>query len=74
MRPEPSYRLLCVMTHHVIDRLGTEAEASRVIDELKWDLARAHLASPQPHIMAGLYDAVSLARRKGYRTPQRGER
>jgi hypothetical protein len=70
-RPEVSFKLLCVMTHHVLDRLGPDAPASDIIDELKWDLARAGLDYPPSEQLAAVADAVPLARSKGYRTPTR---
>ena len=71
--PEPSYRLLCVLTHYVLDRLGPDAPASDIIDELKWEIARARLSYPPPEHFAAVVDAVQLARAKGYLTP-RGRR
>ena len=67
----PTFRLLCVMVHHVLDRLGPDADPSAVIDALKWDLARAQLPSPPPHHFEALFEAVTMARAKGYRTPRR---
>jgi hypothetical protein len=65
-----SFRLLCVMTHTVLDRLGHDAPPSDLIDELKWEIARAHLSAPPPEHFAAVVDAVQLARSKGYLTPR----
>jgi hypothetical protein len=73
-RPIPSFRLLCVMTHYVLDRLGTEAPPSDVIDELKWDVARAGFDYPPPEHFAAVADAVRLARAKGYCTPRQPQK
>jgi hypothetical protein len=66
----PSWRMLCVLTHYVLDRLGPDAAPSDVIDELKWDVARAGLDYPPSEQFAAVADAVLLARAKGYRTPR----
>ena len=73
-RPVPPFRVLCVMAHHILDRLGPSATLSDIIDELKWEIARASLAYPPPHELAGVAEAVVLARAKGYRTPTRAYR
>jgi hypothetical protein len=68
-KPEVPFKLLCVMTHHVLDALGENAAVSDVIDELKWMVARSGLAYPPPDHFAAVTDAVQLARAKGYGTP-----
>ena len=69
--PVPSFKLLCVMTHHVLDRIGTDADVSDIVAELKTALAHARLAYPPPDHFAAVADAVRLARAKGYLTPRR---
>jgi hypothetical protein len=68
--PVPPFRMLCVMMHYVLDRLGPDALSSDLIDELKWEIARAHLSAPPPDHFAAVVDAVQLARAKGYLTPR----
>ena len=70
LTPAPPFRVLCVMTHHVLDRLEPDAAPSEIIDELKWDLARARMRYPPPEHFAAVVDAVTLARAKGYLTPR----
>jgi hypothetical protein len=69
--PEPSFKLLCVMVHHVLDRVGADADPSEIIDGLKWDIARARLSYPPPHHFTAVVEAVRLARLKGYLTPRK---
>jgi hypothetical protein len=70
LTPAPAFRVLCVMTHYVLDRLAPDAAPSDIIDELKWDLARARMQYPRPEHFAAVVDAVTLARSKGYLTPR----
>lgn len=69
-RPSPSFAQLCVLVHHVVDRLGEAAAVVDIVDELKWDCARAKLEYATADL-AGAVEAVVVARRKGYRTPIR---
>jgi hypothetical protein len=70
-RPVPSFKLLCVMAHHVCDTLPAGAMPSDIDDALKWEIARAHLEYPPPHWLAAVREAVVTARAKGYATPRR---
>jgi hypothetical protein len=69
-RPPPSHARLCVMTHYVLDRLGDDAMPSDVVDELKWECARAGFAYPSPRRLTAAAAAVAVARQKGYSTPR----
>ena len=66
----PDVPLLCAMMRHVLDRLGPDAPASDLIDELKWEIARARLSYPPPEKLVGVVDAALIARSKGYFTPK----
>jgi hypothetical protein len=68
--PEPpTFAMLCVMTHHVLDRLGPDAQPSDIVAELKCDVARAGFSYPPPDHFTAVAEAVAYARAKGYRTP-----
>lgn len=69
-RPLPSFAALCVLTHHVLDRVGVDALPSDSLDEVKWDLARAGFDYPPPDRLAAALEAVTAARAKGYTTPR----
>ena len=71
-RPQPAaaFRPLCVITHHVVDRLGPGVPISDVLDEVKWACARARLDYDRAPIREAV-EAVHTARQKGYKTPRR---
>ena len=71
MLAAPPFKLLCVMAHYVLDRIGKDAPVSEIVAELKIDLARAQLHAPPPDHFTAVADAVMLARKKGYLTPTR---
>jgi hypothetical protein len=63
---KPSFRQLCVLAHHVYDRLGEEADPGDVLDDLKWVCAAARLDYRGDGIRAAV-ESVRVARQKGYR-------
>lgn len=73
-RPIPSFAQLCVMMHHVLDRVGADAPPSEIIGELKDDIAHAGFGNPPPHHFIAVADAVVFARAKGYATPRQPSR
>ncbi len=64
-----SFRQLCVIAHHVFDRLGDLAGPSDVVAEMKDVCGRAGLVHRLSRDLVKAADAVAVARAKGYGTP-----